>query len=631
MGKYTVIYAEKYDVAVSVAAALGGIEIGQGKKAGPGEVESLSSAIAEIYKKKGYFTVTGKGSPSIEGRAFKITWGSGHFGELMNAKDYDPAYKDWSRMPMPFLRDKYEIQLRPSHNQKQFSIVKTLFTDDLTEEIYSMTDYEREGELIFQYTYKLTNSNRPCRRIKMTESTESKIIEAVGRPISWEENQPRILAAQARAIADAVVGWNVTAYETQKNKSAAGKTEVRKYGRVKTPVLYAIYEREKRIEEFKPKSVWQAKAEICNEDGECFIVERKDEPFSEKEECEEYIKNLQNTMYLAVYRKKEILEYAPPPYDTTTLLKEADIKGIPPKEAMYALEKLYLPTGGKAGYITYPRTDSSFLTEDKKGAEFLRRFKGVMEILYFAALIKYGDAHSRYFDNKKVEAHDAIILTGVKPPSELPANEKKIFTMIAKRMIALTYPPAKLLKAKAGYIAGKEAFVASGTNVIEKGYQEIFPKEYSPAPPEGKEGDKYKVLKAWAHEIKAKPPTRFTNASLLEWMQSCWTQMEGETEEALKRSKGIGRPSTRAAIIEALKKDGYVAVKGRSFYITDVGKRIIDALEKESTLKSPVLTAEWEQRLDDIEQCTSKKNAMVMTAKFISDVEQRVKAWVSAH
>jgi DNA topoisomerase-3 len=471
--------------------------------------------------------------------------------------------------------------------------------------------------------------SKPYKRIKLSESTEAMIVKAFDNPIDADKNIHRVYAAQSRAIADFIVGANLTVYETRRSKEKG----VKNVGRVQTPTLNMIYVREKAIEDFVPSSTYGIEADAVNKDGEVFTIKlRQDEPFKTEEEANAFISAFSGKSFkCAMYEAKEALEYAPNPYDTTSLQIDASRKyGYSATDTLNAMQALYQPEGGKAGYITYPRTDSKFLMEEKKGEDFFRRFKGIEHISRFSSLLKYKNLHDRYFNNKKVEDHDAIIITGVKPDGIKSEIQKNIYSMIALRMIALTYPPAKLLKIKAGFVdKDGNKWVSSGIKILEEGYLEVFPKEQGTFPPHMEKGEMFKLLEMRTREMKAKKPSRYTEGTLVQAMENC-ASLVTEKEDKIALAKGIGRSATRAPTIEGLKTKGYISVKKNQIYLEEKGRRLIETISVEE-VKSPMLTANWEKQLDEIENAEEGDiaKAVEMTVRFIKNIENQVGEWVT--
>jgi DNA topoisomerase-3 len=619
-------------VAITHAAALGGIPL-NGKTVRFGDEGNFSEEIKKTYRKRGFIPVKG-----ADGDNYKVTWGRGHFGTLKQAKDYDKTYAQWHKMPLPFLRKKYEIKLRDDNGlDYQWTIVKKLFCADDTAQIYSVTDYEREGELIFAYVYELTGTKTPWKRIKITESTEDKIKSAYKNPLSAEEVLPRTLAAKARSVCDFIVGANLTAYETLRQPYKKGvKNDIIKAGRVKTPTLYMVYQRDLEIKNFVPSSRFEIDAEVCDDDGVIFTLKKMGEPFETENEAKEFIKNYSEKKLKCIdHKEKSGVEYPPNPYNTLSLQKDASARfKYNANDTLDTLQTLYQPTGGGAGYITYPRTDSEYLTSDKKGAEFFRRFDAIRHIPLFAKFLKYNTVHDKYFNDSKVEGHDAIILTGTPFKKNMSDVEKNLLTLIAKRMIAMTYPAAKIRKVKTLFAdTDGNQFTASGVLVEEEGFLKIYPRSPKEAPPTHKAGDLVGIRGLSIREVKAVKPSLYTTGTLLEAMETCANVATDKADkDALKRSKGIGRPSTRGPLVKDLEKNGYISIskKDDKISITPLGIKVIDSIHVDS-LKSPLLTADWEQRLDEIEMLSGadRKNAPAMAVKFIRDIEKKVTSWVT--
>lgn len=602
------IYAEKPDVGIKIAAALDEIELSSGKIISFSELKSNEKIVKSQCHKDGYLKITYKREECY------VTWGYGHLGELKQAVDYNPEYKNWSKMPMPFIPKTYEIKVKDAV-RKQFSLVKKLF--EKSSLIVNATDDDREGDLIFDYVYRLTGVKTPFQRVHMASQTKEGLEEAFQHLLSSSEVKERTEAGNARSIADAVVGWNLTACMTLQNKSR----DVISVGRVQTPVLNMLVEREKQITDFKPEPYYTISAEFTTNAEEKYKGTHKKKKIADKKAAEELLKKVSGQKGTICEIKKEtIKKESPGLYNLTSLQMDANGRfGYSPAKTLEIAQQLY-----ESGYITYPRTTSQYLTEDMESTilDVLDNLNKIPEYAkYISGRTKLLNK-SRYFNDKKVESHFAIIPTK-SIPSGLAADQQKLYELIAKSIIMMLYGPATLEKMNVTTLVSEEPFLSSGTRIVVPEWMQVDAAVKEEILPDLKEKEivdgKYKL-----EEKETQPPKRYTDKTLLAAMVSAGKSL---TDEDLKKilsdgeDGGIGTPATRAAIIETLIKRGYIERSGKNLSATAKGISLIDMLPIPE-VKSPELTARWEQRLRKIEK--GEESLPI----FIDDIEEQTKVWV---
>lgn len=629
-----VVYAEKEDMGLKFAAALGGIQY-NGVLV---NTEKLPKYQDEIKKKlanpKGYIET------NYNGTHYTITWGWGHFGTLKDIKDYNPDYDKWYKIPLPFIPDKFEAKRRLNNNpdperrayfrkrdDRQFSIVKKLFNDPYCEYIINATDWEREGELIFAYVYELTGSNKPYYRLRNNAKTEAQIRKDFSSLVSEEENYPYVVAARGRSIADWVIGINLTIAGTM---CLSADRSLLNIGRVLTPTLNIIVERENAIRNFVPKTTYGGSGTFTLPSGETYTGKLQlEEGFDKKEDAEKLIGNLSGKAVITSVKKD--LQKSNPPlmYNTSQLQQEANaIYGFTLEETLKIAQSLY-----ENGYTTYPRVDSQYLTEDKE-SEFPQLISDLLSMNRYSQYsgIATRKIPKRYYNDSKVEGHDAIIITGV-IPAALTENEAKIYDMIARRMIMAACPPMETEKTtvitEADNGQDKAVFKTNGSVVLNRGFSELsLKKETSDTELPSSISENISVSAEYAvEESVSKPPKRFTEGTLVKAMETCANRVDDETaKKFLKQTKGIGRPSTRAAIVEQMISKGYVSRAKKNLVPTDKGMKAIQAITIDD-IKSPVLTAEWEQELDEIESCGDKEKSVQLLRDFLSGIYDTTTEW----
>lgn len=608
-----VILAEKPDFGTSLAAVIGGCYI-DGMELTP---RLLANKKYEGLIKRKRFK-DGFLKARLDGKECVITWAFGHIAELKQAHDYDEKYKSWAEEMFPFIPEKYEIKLKEQSGiKKQFELIKKLFNDKNTEYIINATDSDREGELIFEYIYRLTGSKKPYKRLWISSQTEEAIIKGLKTLKGSEEMKALQSAGQCRAIADWLVGANITGMATLK---FGGYKNMISVGRVQTPTLAIIVNREKEIKDFKPETYYELIGEFANIDGEIYqgIWKRgKKDRFTNKVEAAKIL-NKVNGKDGIVTKYTESRQEEPPPllYDLTSLQMDANRRyGFSAKKTLDLVQVLY-----EKQFLTYPRTDSRYLGSDHK-SEIKRIISAIDDKykLYKEELLsKKLSYQKRVFDDSKVGSHHAIIPT-YKTPIDLSSDQQLIYDMIAESLLMAFMPNAVWFNAKIVTTVEGEVFYSSGKTLVERGWRALggTGKSKSPLLPLLKEGEPVRGIKYELLSKKTKAPPRYSENTLLSVMETAGRFVEdNELREAMKK-KGIGTPATRADIIEKLVRVGYIKKNQKVLMPTEKGMEVIEKLPVED-IKSPTMTGEWEYRLNLIEE--GKQDA----GEFIKDIEEYV-------
>ena len=611
------VYAEKEDMGIRYAAALGGFNY-EGRTVSTADLNE--SIIKEIKKnladKQGYLETIYKG------KKYLVTWGWGHFGTLKDIKDYDPTLDKWYKIPLPYIPPRYEVKRIENANEyfkkrddRQFSLLTKMFNSDKCEYIVNATDWEREGELIFAYVYDLTGSKKPYYRLRNTAKTEKEIRKAFDNLVNQRENYPYVLSARARSIADWAVGINMTIAGTlylSKDRSLLN------IGRVMTPTLNLIVQREKELRDFVEEINYGIEGTFTKNGEE--YKGRAEELFKSEADAERYKNSLPNQGKVLSVEKKTEKKKPPLLHNTNTLQIEANERyGYTLEQTLNTAQKLY-----ENGYITYPRVDSQYLTEDKKSEmpKLLSLLMNTSRYKEFAGSTKIPD---RYFNNEKIDGHDAIITTDTLP-THLTKEQLDIYDLIARRVLMAAMPDMVIEKTTIITDVDGLQFKSNGIRYIDKGWSVLTNKSPSDILlSDVREGD----IVASTFEIfeqKSRPPQRYTEATIIKAMENCGRKVEDEeAREYLKKSKGIGRPATRAAIVERLISTGYIERKKKALVPTDKGMSAIDAITIEE-IKSPILTADWEKALDIIE-LSSPADSVQELKKFIASIHSTTKKW----
>lgn len=611
------ILAEKPDVGNKIAAALDKIYL-PSKTVDFSSLKANEKAIKAQQNRDGYLKI------NYNGHDCYITWGFGHLCMLKQAQDYDPKYKNWKLLPLPYIPKSYEIKLKTGNNanwdakiERQFNIVKGLF--EKSDLIINATDFDREGEVIFSYIYEMTGVDKPVKRACFTSQTKQGIIEGftknikLGSDMKLTEN-----AGRMRSIADWVVGANLTTAMSLKHPGAG----VMSVGRVQTPTLAMLVERELAINGFEKKPYWTVEAVFFTERGEEFKAKHSIEKIHDKSQAEELFEKINgHAGTVTNISKKKAVKEPPLLYSLSALQMDANSKfGYTLDQTLECVQKLY-----DGGFTTYPRTNSQYLTEDMEQV-----VNGVLDKLSTVSI--YSDLingrervfeKKRYFDNKKVESHFAIIPTG-NIPKGLSIEQKRIYDLICRSVIKMLYGNATIEQTKVSIDVNGEEFKANGSVIVDAGWMVVGDASKTELLPELNVGDvlrgDYKLC-----DKMSEPPKRYTDKTILAAMLSAGKDLDDAELKRLMsdpKTGGIGTEATRAAIIETLIQREYIVREKKVLRATQKGIDLIKKLPLEQ-IKSAELTAKWERRLADISRGTEDSE------QFRIDFEKTVSNWVN--
>lgn len=609
------ILAEKPDVGNKIAAALDHITLASGKTVDFAALKANEKAVKAQQAKDGFLKIRYGGDDCC------VTWGFGHLVQLKDAADYDPAYKSWYKLPKPFIPAAYELKLRTdgsafdARTKKQFALIKKLFAQ--SDCIINATDFDREGEVIFSYIYELAECQKPVQRVCFASQTKEGILDAFAHLKTREEVRNIEQSGRMRGVADWVVGINLTVAMTLKSHV---RGEVFSIGRVQTPTLRMLVDRELSIRNFKPEPYYTLDAVFKTAARETYAATHAKKRFTDRAEAERILNSIRGKPgTVTEIEEKRFERDVPQLYSLSALQMDANAKyGMTLKETLAAAQALY-----DGGYTTYPRTDSRYLTEDMVPT-VNRVLDSLQKDETYAPLIdgrKRSFPKWRYFNNKKVESHFAIIPT-VSRPKSLSGHQAKIYDLICRSVICMLYGNAVLNRSTVTTEVAGEPFVASGTTVIDPGYMAVTGREKETVLPKLAVGD----VVSGTYELKAKetePPKRYTDKTLLAAMIAAGKDLEDEELKKILADPsvaGIGTPATRDAIIETLLKRGYAERSRKTLSATDKGIALIQSLPIEA-IQSPALTAKWEKRLHEIERGNEQADA------FQKDIERSVAVW----
>ncbi len=565
----------------------------------------------------------------MEGNGFQVTWTFGHLCTLKEPHDYTPMWKTWSLTSLPMIPERFGIKLIDDQGiKKQFAIIEGLMQK--AERIVNCGDAGQEGELIQRWVMQKAQAKCPVSRLWISSMTDEAIREGFQNLKDQADYQPLYMAGLSRAIGDWLLGMNATRLYTLKYGQ---NRQVLSIGRVQTPTLALIVNRQKEIDNFKPEPYWVLATIYRNT---TFTATKG--KFTSKEEGEEAFKTIEGKPFTVTkVEKKEGKEQPPQLYDLTSLQVDCNRKfGYSAEMTLNLIQTLY-----ERKYTTYPRVDTQYLSDDiypkcpqTLNGLYQTKFGGQAVYAEFIKPIggKALKKTKRVFDTSKVTDHHAIIPTGV-VPQNLSDAERNVFDLVARRFIGVFLPDCKFSTTTVlGEVDGIE-FKATGKEILEPGWrvvrgEKIEAKGEKNEEEESKQDDEERTLPTFVKgesgdhqpaltEKWTTPPPYYNEASLLRAMETAGKFVEDETLRAAMKENGIGRPSSRAGIIETLFKRHYIKRDRKRLIATPTGIELIDLIHEE-LLKSCELTGIWEKKLRDIEHQTYDAQ------QFIEELKQQV-------
>lgn len=554
----------------------------------------------------------------IEGNGYQVTWTFGHLCTLKEPSDYTPNWKSWSLGSLPMIPPRFGIKLIPDKGiEKQFKIIESLMLK--ADQIINCGDAGQEGELIQRWVMQKIGINCPVKRLWISSLTEEAIREGFRNLQQQEAFQPLYEAGLCRAIGDWLLGMNATRLYTLKYGDRNNR-QVLSIGRVQTPTLALVVNRQKEIDSFVPEQYWELKTNYRET-----VFNATKGRFSDISEGQKALESIKEEPFSVLdVSKKEGKDYSPRLFDLTSLQVECNRKfGYSADDTLKLIQSLY-----EKKFATYPRVDTTFLSEDiyAKCPQILKGLESYTQ--YTSPLLeKKLPKSKRVFDNSKVTDHHAIIPTGIKPVG-LSKMEESVFDLIAKRFIASFYPECLYSTTTVMGKAGDIEFKATGREIIKPGWRVIFDKEKTEETENDKDRDEEHILPSFTigengphiPELSEKwttPPKPYTEATLLRAMETAGKLVTDDSLRDALKENGIGRPSTRAAIIETLFKRGYMKKEKKNLFPTVTGVNLINLIGEE-LLKSAELTGIWEKRLREIEK------RKYDSSQFINELKQMV-------
>lgn len=581
------------------------------------EKPSVAKEIAEIVgakqRKDGYY----------EGNGYQVTWTFGHLCELKEPHEYDSAYREWNLNMLPILPGKFGIKLKNDKGiEKQFNTISTLFNN--ATEIINCGDAGQEGELIQRWVLSKSNCKKPMKRLWISSLTEEAIREGFKKLKDAKDYDSLYHAGYSRAAADWLLGMNATRLYTIKYGN--GNRQVLSVGRVQTPTLAMIVNRQVEINNFKSAIFFELKTKYRD-----VVFNAQLDRFNgdEKNKAEELLASLVKEEFeITSVETKKGKESSPRLFDLTALQVECNKKfGFSAEETLKFIQNLY-----ERKLVTYPRVDTTYLPDD-----MYPKIPGIMQqMVNYSSLVspllkEPIRKSSKVFDDKKVTDHHAIIPTDIRAQG-LGGAEAQVYDVIAKRFIAAFYPDCEVSNTVVLGRVKEVEFKANGKQILDEGWRVVYSKEKPDEDekedvqmlPEFIAGEKGKH-EAYLAEGKTSPPKAFTEATLLRAMETAGKQVEDEELRELMKDNGIGRPSTRAAIIETLFRRNYIKRERKNLVATVTGMELIQTINNE-LLKSAEMTGNWEFKLRQIEKGEYQADAFLQEMKqMVTDLVSQVK------
>lgn len=562
----------------------------------------------------------------LEGNQYIVSWALGHLVTLANPEKYNMRYKSWNLDDLPIMPNELELEVIPQ-TSKQYSIVKNLMYRKDVVEIVIATDAGREGELVARWIIEKANVRKKLRRLWISSVTDKAIRDGFNNLKDGRMYENLYHSAQSRAEADWYVGINATRALTTKYNAQLS------CGRVQTPTLAIIAKRENEIRNFKPKNYYGITA--VGKDLKLVWQNKKtnDHKTFDKANCEDILKSIQNKQAVVTeVAKNHKKTFAHGLYDLTELQRDANrIFNFSAKETLSIMQTLY----ERHKVLTYPRTDSKHITTDIIDTlkDRLNAVKiGPYTVLVNSIINQPIKTNRSFVDNQKVSDHHAIIPTEQKVIlTALNDRERKIYDLVVKRFIAVLYPPYEFEQITLKTTIGNEIFTAKGKIVLNSGWKIIYDNRIDDDDtddqilPDFNKGDIVRINTIQMTTGETKPPALFNEGTLLSAMENPVKYMDSNNKDLIKtigETGGLGTVATRADIIEKLFKIFLIEKRGKDLYTTSKGRQLLELVPDE--LKSPLLTAEWEQKLSLIAKGNLNRNNFIdeMKGYAISVVKQ---------
>ena len=556
----------------------------------------------------------------MEGNGYCVSWTFGHLCALLDPHEYSEQWKGWNLSSLPMVPARFGIKVSDDKGIiKQFNIIKDLIAK--AEMVINCGDAGQEGELIQRWVYQKAGCNVPVKRLWISSLTEDAIREGFANLKDQSHYQHLYEAGMMRAIGDWLLGMNATRVYTLRFAKGVGKDrQVLSIGRVQTPTLALIVKRQHEIENFVARTYWELKTNYRDTIFSAQLPLEEDEyAITSLEQGQQLVDTIKDLpLEITSVEKKKGMEYAPRLFDLTSLQVECNKRyGLSADDTLKIIQSLY-----EKHVTTYPRVDTTFLSDDiyPKVPATLQGIKDYFPQVAPLLTLKADGGKGadslpkskKVFDNSKVTDHHAIIPTGQRP-NNLTDMERKVYDMVALRFIAAFYPPCQVSNTTVLAQVGEIPFKVTGREILEQGWREVFAKD-TPDTSDGQDNAEtsQKALPAFKkgeqgpHEPQLQektttPPKYYTEATLLRAMETAGKTVDNEELRDAMKENGIGRPSTRAAIIEKLFQRKYIIREKKNIKATELGINLIHTIIS-PLLKSAELTGIWEKKLREIER-----------------------------
>ncbi|MDA1908509.1 DNA topoisomerase III [Bacillus cereus] len=587
------------------------------------EKPSVARDIARVLK------CDKKGNGYLEGSKYIVTWALGHLVTLADPESYDVKYKKWNLEDLPMLPERLKLTVI-KQTGKQFNAVKSQLLRKDVNEIIVATDAGREGELVARWIIDKVRINKPIKRLWISSVTDKAIKDGFANLKPGKAYDNLYASAVARSEADWYIGLNATRALTTRFNAQLN------CGRVQTPTVAMIANREDEIKNFKAQTYYGIEAQTTNQLKLTWQDANGNSRSFNKEKIDGIVKGLdKHNATVVEIDKKRKKSFSPGLYDLTELQRDANKKfGYSAKETLNIMQKLY----EQHKVLTYPRTDSRYISSDIVGT-LPERLKacgvGEYRSLAHKVLQKPIKANKSFVDDSKVSDHHAIIPTeGYVNFSAFTDKERKIYDLVVKRFLAVLFPAFEYEQLTLRTKVGNETFIARGKTILHAGWKEVYENRFEDDDvtddvkeqllPRIEKGDTLTVKLIMQTSGQTKAPARFNEATLLSAMENPTKYMDTQNKQladTLKSTGGLGTVATRADIIDKLFNSFLIEKRGKDIHITSKGRQLLDLVPEE--LKSPTLTGEWEQKLEAIAKGKLKKEV------FISEMKNYTKEIVS--
>lgn len=597
----------------------------------PSQAKDIARVLGANQRRDGYF----------EGQQVIVTWCFGHLLEMAAPEDYDPELKSWRFETLPIIPGQWIWKVRKDA-KKQYNIIVGLFKK--ADEIVISTDADREGESIAREVMDRGGWKGPVSRLWLSALDDQSIRKALANRLPGERTAALYAAAMSRSKADWLVGMSLSRLYTLSARQSGYEGGVMSVGRVQTPTLKLVVDRDRVIENFKPVPYydvtatfqshdqasflgkWQVPEDLADDEGRCF---RRAAAQTVADRCRGKTARVSNVA------TKRVKESAPLPYSLSALQQEASNRFgmgaqavLDTAQALYETHKL----------TTYPRTDCDYLPQAQfdSAAAIIDVLKGDDE---FRSIAERADLsiRSKAWNDNKITAHHAIIPTGVKCKGALDANESRLYELIVRRYLAQFYPDHEYDQTTIDLAVGEDRFKATGRRVIVPGWKLALqrddqenPKNKETALPKLVKGDATRVVDCRVEDKETQPPARYTEGTLIQAMKNVGKWVDNPVlKKRLKETSGIGTEATRASIIDLLLKRGFIAKQKKYLVSSEKARTLIDALPE--PVKDPATTAVWEQALEDIAQGNGNPDRFVDDqARMVTRLVERVRQGMPA-